>query len=185
MQPSVTSPGHLVLFFDRDEDLIDQVVSFVVDGLSRGDRVLVMMTPAHVHQLEEHLSEAAPDRRPGQLITLDAVEIAERIAPAGVFNRTVLTELFTPFTTGGVPWRIYGEITSVLVASGYVPAAVEMELAGQELTHEDGISILCGYDLPHLGPHAHDDTVPVMRSLHDGCVGHLPPGGTQELQVQS
>ena len=183
MQPSVTGPDHRVLFFKRDEDLIDQVVPFVVDGLSRGDRVLVIMTAAHAHLLEERLSHVAPDRRQDLLITLDAVDLAEKVAPAGIFNPTVLAELFTPLTLDGVPSRIYGEMTSVLVEKGYVKAAVELELLGQQFTHEQGIPILCGYDLPHLGCHAHDDTVPIMRSLHDGCVGPLPPGATQELHV--
>src|SRR6187401_3519658 len=138
MEAKAASPDHLVLFFDRDDDLIDHVVSFVVDGLSRGDRVLVIMTPARIHRLDARLSHAAPDRQTGQLITLDVVDIVERIAPAGVFDSTVLVEVLTPFTVDGVPCRIYGEMASLLVERGHLQAAVALELAGQQFTHEGG-----------------------------------------------
>jgi CheY-like chemotaxis protein len=165
----MTHPPHSVIFYDRDDSLIEQLAAFTVEGLTAGERVMVIATPQHIAGLVTALSQQR-DVTPAQnnLVLLYATDAIRRVVPDGAFDRERLFEWLGPVVDRG-PCRVYGEMASLLAERGQLDAAFDLEAAGDELAERKGVRVLCGYDMRHLAesPRAahgiaarHHDVVP-------------------------
>jgi hypothetical protein len=141
---------HSVIFFERDEGLLAPLKEFAVQGLDAGERVIVIATAAHTAALVAALGS----RRVGapsadNFILFSADDAIDRVAPGGTVERERLFNWLGPFTEAG-PCRIFGEMVSLLAARDQFEAAFDLEAVGDELAHDNGIQVLCAYDLRHL-----------------------------------
>ena len=158
MLSSVTFPNrapHEVQFYQDRRFLTGKVAQFVEDGLSRGERVLVIVEEATAAMLWKELQQRGVDveeaRTSRRLVRQDARAIADRIAAEGTIDsrgfdvvlRTLVDELFD----GDGSLRIYGEVVNLLMKAGDAAAALDLERKWNELLAERRATLLCGYDL--------------------------------------
>ena len=85
--------AHTVSFYEHDEELVAVLARFVSDGLSLGERVIVVATPAHREALDAALRIHGTDpnlqRATDRLMTLDARSTLDSILLDGVPTRPV------------------------------------------------------------------------------------------------
>jgi CheY-like chemotaxis protein len=176
-----TTAEHVVLFYDQDEECLGKVTEFVREGRSRGERVFLLTPPGRWREVRDRLIGSGEDVdaaiRSRDIVVLDAGELAQRIVIDGHLDGDIVRDLLPKAEDAGDrPFRVFGDLVSLLASRGLVDAAVEFEALGHELAHEIGALVLCAYDLRQLsdGPastsrirHAHDralDMPPAARS---------------------
>jgi hypothetical protein len=78
---------HVVQFYECEDELAGSVAAFLVEGLQRGESVVVVATPAHRRAFEERLVAAGIDPRAaeaaGSLVLLDARQTLDRLLVDG------------------------------------------------------------------------------------------------------
>jgi DcmR-like sensory protein len=147
------APQHIVELFDSIESLVDTVSAFVSDGLSKGDRALVLMRLAQWNSVASELtsrqvplSEAIAS---GQLTVLDGTRTLARIMPHGSPCRGLFEEVIgktvRQICAAGVRLRVYGDLMDVLAADGNFQGAHELEKMWSDLTRQEPVTVLCGY----------------------------------------
>jgi CheY-like chemotaxis protein len=162
LNPSPAS--HDVHFFRSDAQGDAALAEFVGEGLSRGDDVLVFATPRRTAAVRERLGVLADAPH---LTFADAQETTHAIIIDGALDRRRLSELILPFISQSTrPKRIYGEMVALLAAGDQLDAALELERAGQELAHDLGVQVLCGYHHPEARAFA-PDAVSRIVGHHD------------------
>lgn len=122
----------------------------------------------HAAALREYLALHNADwtTPPAGLIVLDAHETLDLVAPAGVVNHAQIAAALTPLVSDG-PCRLFGEMVSILAARRQVEAAIDLEMAGEELAHRLGVAVLCAYDLNQLDLTHRGNTLLAIDALHD------------------
>jgi hypothetical protein len=145
---------HNAAFYLTEAFLIPHVASFLSDGLEAGEQVLVIATLPHWNLLAAHFEQTGGAHgratAEGRLVWVDAEDLLEKITVAEVVSvdrfRTAVGKLLSP----GRPWRVYGELVSLLAARGDLDTALAMEALGHELAETHNARVLCGYHL-HAG----------------------------------
>ena len=146
---------HAVSFHDRDEDAVIVLASYVADGLTLREPVLVVATADHLLALDRALAGLGWDadalRAERRLTTLDAMETLAGLLVSGVpdaetFRARVL-ELIDEVRQGADRIRIFGEMVALLWEEGNVAAALDLEVWWNQLAAERTFSLLCAY--PH------------------------------------
>jgi CheY-like chemotaxis protein len=153
------------------------MLEFVAEGLTQGERVIVMATREHAAQLEARLGQRGIDVRGlsrTSLVLIDADLAARHVAPDGRFDDEALRALLAPHLADGTRRRIYGEIVSVLAAGGCLEAACAFEAAGQQLVDGD-TAVFCGYILANLEGGRNGSALPRIEGLHDHAFVEPPP----------
>jgi CheY-like chemotaxis protein len=170
------APSHSVLFYERDDILVDALTAFAAEGLDAGERVIAIATPQHIASLVSALG-SRPEPHPPQnnLVLLYAADTLRRIAPDGDFEPQRLFDWLGPMVDAG-PCRVFGEMVSLLAERGRLDAAFEVEAAGDELAHQKHARVLCGYDLRHLAGAPLDDAVARIAAGHGTVVEAPAPG---------
>ena len=144
---------YIVELFDSTESLVDTVSAFLSDGLSQGDRALVVMRLAQWNSVaskltsrQVSLSEAIAS---GQLTVLDGTRTLGRIMPHGSPCRGLFEEVIgktvRQICATGVRLRVYGDMVDVLAAEGNFQGAHELEKMWSDLTRQEPVTVLCGY----------------------------------------
>lgn len=163
---------HVVLFYDQDDECLGKATEFVRDGRSRGERVLLLTSPDRWQLVRDRLAENADVDAAIQsrdLVLIDACELADRIMAAGRVDRDLARDLLANAAgDGGRPFRVFGDLVSLLASRGRIDAAIEFEALGHELAHETGSPVLCAYDLRQLGDGA--GTMSRIRRVHHRVV---------------
>jgi hypothetical protein len=147
------APQHIVELFDSIESLVDTVSAFVSDGLSKGDRALVLMRLAQWNSVASKLtsrhvalSEAIAS---GRLTVLDGTRTLARIMPHGSPCRGLFEEVIGKtvrrICAAGARLRVYGDLMDVLAADGNFQGAHELEKMWSDLTRQEPVTVLCGY----------------------------------------
>lgn len=163
LQPATAQTGggpfqfaHGVHFYERDSFLIDSFGFLSAEGLSAGESVVLIMTPAHLAGLERYLSSRvnlSAMRGRGELVTMDAAEALSGFMVKGWPDASAFRRLI-----GGVIEeagrhspkhlvRAFGEMVSILVEEGRGAAAVLLEQLWNELSRELAFSLRCAYTL--------------------------------------
>lgn len=136
--------------------LVQSVGLYVVSGLKRGSRVVLIATPDHTEALLRHvvqmgLNEEAM-RRCGQFVVLDAEATLARIMRDGYpcwheFRRVIgaVIEPTQPF--GRTTTRAYGEMVNLLWSRGEYRAAIQVEEFWNDLARVFPFSLFCSYVL--------------------------------------
>lgn len=151
-------PGeHLVQLFGADNQLLTRNASrYLAEGLRRGDGLVVIARPEHIHAIVRHLVEDEPRAGreaeiAGRLVCLDAGETLERFLvagrpDAGRFREVIggiIAQVRASSETRQV--RAFGEMVSLLWERGAPEDAARLEELWNSVLSESGCSLLCGY----------------------------------------
>ena len=144
---------HIVKLFDSTESLVDTVSAFLSDGLSRGDRALVVMRLAQWNSVAFELASRRVSLSDaiatGQLTVLDGTRTLARIMPHGSPCRGLFEEVIgktvREICAAGVSLRAYSDLMDVLAADGNFQGAHELEKMWGDLTRQEPVTVLCGY----------------------------------------
>jgi hypothetical protein len=141
---------HSVIFYEHDEGLLAPLKEFAVQGFDAGERVIVIATAPHIAALVAALgSRPVGTPRADNFILFSADDAVNRVAPGGTVERERVFTWLGPLAEAG-PCRIFGEMVSLLAERDQFEAAFDLEAIGDELAHDNGIQVLCAYDLRHL-----------------------------------
>lgn len=149
---------HVVQLFDSSKSLADSVARFLIDGLERGENVLLVATPEHRELLTRRLDEAGWMVRTliaaNRLVVLDAGQTLDKFmrhdAPNPIAFDEVVGSLVHRLASGKRVW-IYGEMVDVLVARGNYRGAQQLEEMWNVLGRRECFSLFCGYASGHFG----------------------------------
>lgn len=167
------SSDHIVQFFDSSESRAENVASFLAEGYSAGEPLIVIVRPGNWSAIAEHLEvlgvpvqAAVAD---GALVVKDADDTLRRLSRRGVpdsalFQTTVGQPVAALAVNGRV--RAYGEMVDMLAQLGEMDQAIRLEAFWNELSERVSIFLMCGYAAAHFvatGTH---------RALLDICKSH-------------
>ena len=149
----MTPCDHLVQFYQDDGVLIDSLEGFVGGGISAGDGVIVIATPAHLAALERRLTSqgynVAAAIAKGQYITLDAEEALSMFMrngwPDDALFESLIESLIERAQIGGRNIRAFGEMVAILWAQGNNGATVRLEHLWNKLCQLNTFSLFCAY----------------------------------------
>jgi hypothetical protein len=144
---SVYEREHFVQYYQIEEALVDNLVSFIGAGLRNGEKCVVIATQDHIGQLFERLDSLHIDR--SKLVAADAHEALSRFMVDGLPNKS----LFIQFATGlvsdavrdGSKVRAFGEMVSVLWGQGNEAAAILLEQLWNDLSGSLQLTLFCAY----------------------------------------
>ena len=163
--------GHVVQFYDGDDELVSAVARFAGAGLALGEGVLVVATPAHRGAFEAALR--ADGRDLDGYVALDAAETLARVV--GADGRVDPDRFFDVIGAAvgeaadlpGGHVRVFGEMVSLLVDAGDRTAALALESLWNELGRgPHRFTLLCAYPQPSM-------TEPAGAGLYyDTCGQH-------------
>lgn len=151
--------SHVVQFYDRDQDLVSRVTSYLREGIARGQGAVVIATPDHLAMFLEHLHREGVDvmglSRDGSLVTLDAAVTLETFMRHGSPDPTafdlVIGTLVRELTSKGTPASAYGEMVALLWDQGNIQGALELERLWNTLLGTAPFSLLCAYPKALVG----------------------------------
>ena len=185
--------GHVVQFYDRDEELVAGVGPYLAEAIRAGGAVIVIATEAHRQAFAAQLAHAglASERAGASLVMLDAREAADallidgRIAPHR-FDK-LIGDLVRKTAADGRPLRAYGEIVALLWADGHVRAAIELEDLWNALGREVDFSLYCAYPRAWVEGEE-EEAVDAVCGQHSAVFGRPParqPAQTLPIELES
>jgi hypothetical protein len=149
---------HVVqLYGHNDQLLIRNTTTYLLEGLRRGDGLIVIATQQHRDALVRSLGEAssgvAEARSGGRLVLLDAQATLDRFLVHGVPNQAAfqevvggaVREVLAHSLTGKV--RAFGEMVALLWSVGQRAAAIRLEELWNDLLAGSGVSLFCAYPI--------------------------------------
>jgi hypothetical protein len=164
---------HVVTFYRSDDVVVEQVASFISDGLAANEHVIAIATTRHWNAITGRLEESgiAYGRATGsgQLVFVEADEALEAITVDGEVSVDRFQAMLAPLVKPGTRTRIYGELVSLLAQRGDVDAAIAVERLGHELAHAQNIRVLCGYHVDGARPLTADEIARIQQT-HDRSV---------------
>lgn len=191
---------HGVTFYDHDGEAIGAIARYVVDGLSCGDRVILIATDWHVAVLEDllHLRgvDLSRERSQGRVVTLDAAQTLELFMVDGAPDRVLFAErvggIVAAAGQDGTAVRAFGEMVALLWEGGDASAALVLEGLWNELAETHSFGLLCAYPTRVLDSATlsdisvvcglHTDVGPPVRySAATGWPVSLEAGGQSEI----
>lgn len=149
---------HAVQLFDSSKSLVETVGDFLSRGLSRGENVLVVATPEHLHLLTRRLAESGWNVHEAiaakRMATADATRTLDTFMrqdlPNAVAFDEVVGTMIRQLSNGRRVW-IYGEMVDVLAAKGNAKGALVLERLWNELGRRECFTLFCGYASGHFG----------------------------------
>ncbi len=168
---------HVAGFYDSDDDLVASVASFVVDGLSGGEGVVVVATAPHLTSLDAALTRRgiAGERFRGEglLVTVDAHQALAALMVDGSPDRArfqeVIGDVVAEVAGRARRVRAFGEMVGVLWARGDVSGALSLESFSNDLGGVQDLSIWCAYPTTSL-PDSELSAVAGLCAQHSGIV---------------
>jgi anti-sigma regulatory factor (Ser/Thr protein kinase) len=176
---------HVVQIYNREEELIERVGSYLVEALQGDSLAIVVATADHrsafqawmaAHGVDPAAAEAA-----GLLFVQDARELLDRFMvddqpDAGIFDE-VIGGLVRQAASSGQAVYVYGEMVALLWEAGHVNAAIALETLWNELGGQVSFTLFCAYPAGLVGE---DDDAGALRavcSLHSDIVRTRPIAG--------
>jgi len=148
---------HVVQLYGTDDQLLTRNVGrYLVEGLRRGDGLLVIATPEHRTTLARHLREERAYSRAvlqGGLVFLDARTTLDRFMVDGQPNQGRFESVIGEVLRGvqaradhtGV--RAFGEMVGILWQAGQFSAAIRLEELWNTLLQSKDVSLFCAYPI--------------------------------------
>ena len=183
------SGEHIAQLYSHETVLVESLRMFTTHGLSRGEAVLLVLTPSHRDLLLHHLKNDGLDvgglQHDGELLLLDAAEVltgfmVNGMPDATLFRMNVSEIVERMKSRGNRKVRVFGEMVDLLWRSNQ-PAAVRLEQLWSELIESSDLSLFCAYSTSHVHesfpealrtPHSHIITSAMVESSGDAIVGH-------------
>src|SRR5687768_2169251 len=127
---------HIVAFYRSDDFVVEQVASFISEGLAANEHVIAIATAHHWNAITARLDESGiaygRAASAGQLVLIEAEEALDAVTVDGQVSVDGFQAMLGPLITGGTRTRIYGELVSLLAQRGDVDAAVAIERLGHQ-----------------------------------------------------
>jgi len=151
-----TSPrasGHCVQFFDDDSFLIAAITDYVRAGLVSDEACIVIATKPHREALAasllSHGLDVVNDGLGAQYYSFDAAELLAQFLVDGEIDqeRFMATVGAVVRNVPGRTVRAFGEMVPLLATGGNFQAAVQLELAWNQLQARHQFTLLCAYSL--------------------------------------
>ena len=176
--------GHVVQFYDHDDELTSAVVRFAGAGLALGEGVLVVATPEHRAAFERGLRDEGCDLQ-GYVALDAAATLAQLLGPDGRvdasrFFRIVGDAVGAAADHPGAYVRVFGEMVALLCAAGAPAEAMALEGLWNELARGPyRFTLLCAYPTPSM------DDVDSATLFYDACTQHSAVVGHPEAPLDA
>jgi hypothetical protein len=191
--PHASSGAHLVQLFDDTDSRASAVAGFVLDGLFKGESVLIVSTAPQWDAVASRL-------RAGGLALNESLALGEIVwREAGVVLRSFMTPGRSPnpalfeetvgslvhnLAARGRGLRIYGEMVDLLAADGDYRGGLELEELWNGLRTRETFMLFCGYTAGHFGdPRNGEALQAICRSHTHVCSNSGDVLGTFLLQT--
>lgn len=146
---------HIVHFYEDEEYFLGELTSYVTDGMTAGEAVVLIGTPAHLAEIERRLPARGIDvvasREAGTYITADAAATLELfMGPSGPDPdrfEAVVEDLVRRAVgaDGRRPVRAFGEMVALLCDRDQFTAALGLEKLWSVTARRLSFSLLCAY----------------------------------------
>ena len=147
--------GHDVHLYDDDDELVNSLEDFLLQGWSAGGAAIVVATAEHRSALHTRLREDGLEGslRGGRLIELDAASTLRLFMRDGLPDSDLFNE-----TVGAVvrevaaerPLHAFGEMVDLLWTEGNTRGAMRLERLWAGLQDEIPFHLLCSYAASHV-----------------------------------
>ena len=158
--PIQAGPGHshAVHFYSDRAAMGSHVARFLLEGLDRGETVLVVAAESTHQDTRHHLAARLPQF--GTLpnyIAVDADELLSNFLvdtkPDRAHFFEVMDHILAKPSRAGRPIRVYGEMVARLCHAGLPDAALQLEELWNLLAERYQFSLLCAYPKNLFEPH--------------------------------
>ena len=179
---AVASGGHVVQFYQCDDELIERTGSHLADAVHSGAVAVVIASPEHARAFEAWMSAAGVDLAAAvaeaRYVTLDARTTLERFQINGrpdarAFDRVVGDVVRSAAGTGRQV-RAYGEMVALLWDEGRVNAAIELESLWNDLSARVPFSLFCSYPSAGMMASDQEELLNQVCCMHAAVVGVDP-----------
>jgi hypothetical protein len=174
------TPGQHIAQLYSDAAFLERAVAhFVIEGVGRGEAIIVIATDDHWQAVADRLRELGLDldglTRSGQLTVRDAATCLDQILLDGMPDR----ERFRTVVAGAVEAaraagyrdvRAFGEMVDLLRRTDLVATAL-LEDLWNELLAEHRLTLLCGYSVDVFQPRLYGELLCSVCAKHS----HLIP----------
>ncbi|MDB5261730.1 MAG: hypothetical protein JWQ14_1011 [Adhaeribacter sp.] len=169
----VAACSHVVQIYENEDALLNLLEGFVTGGLTVGDSVVIIATPAHLFLLEQKLRLHGLNVdalcATGQYLSLNAEEVLAEFMvndwpDYGLFMTTI-DEVFSRIRKSPGQVRVFGEMVALLWARGNSSATVMLEHLWNTYCEKETFSLFCAY--PQEG--FPQDTTTSLRTI---CNAH-------------
>jgi hypothetical protein len=147
---------HIVTFYRSDDFVVEQVASFISEGLAANEHVIAIATTRHWNAITGRLEESGiaygRATSAGQLVFAEADEALDAVSVDGEVSVDRFRAMLAPLLKPATRTQIYGELVSLLAQRGDVDAAIAVERFGHALAHAQNIRVLCGYHVDGARP---------------------------------
>ena len=145
--------GHFVQLYDHENQLLDSLELYLLDGLRAGESVVVIATARHREELERRLSKHDIDvdraKCRDDYIALDASEVMATFLKDGWPDedrlRKTLSAVFVRARKNHDELRIFGEMVAVLWDLGQPAATLRLERLWNAALQGEGVPLYCAY----------------------------------------
>lgn len=150
--------SHAVQFYETEAYFYAAVGGFLGAGLEAGDRVAMIILPAHREELRCRLVDFGGARaiESGQLLIADAEETLAKfmigdMPDADLFHH-VVGRMFAGMLEGhpGARLRVYGEMVEPLRRNHNTRAAMRLEELVNEASQHHAFTLLCAYSMANF-----------------------------------
>jgi len=167
--------SHLVQLYGSDEaGLAKNVGRYLVDGLKRGDGLLVIATQTHRAAFYREINYLGSN--PDAIVFLDAQETLDKFMVSGqpdwrLFEKTVAE------AKDALPdqqrFRAYGEMVGILWTAGRYSAAIQLEKFWNKLLNSHNFNLFCAYPIDVFSTEFQIAPLDALLCAHT----HLVPAG--------
>jgi len=182
---AVDHGGHVVKFYEHDDELVQAVVPYLAAGLHGGEMTVVIATEAHRRAFETELASGGVDvvlaQASGSLLALEAESTLAAIVVDGQVDRAAFHEavggMIRQAADSGRRIRAFGEMVALLWDAGAVIAAIELEALWNEICGELELSLFCAYPRASVVGHEHADALQRVCRMHSSVLQHHGANG--------
>lgn len=148
---------HVVAFYERDEEVVGAVASFLTSALDAEGAAVIIGTPPHRAAVEAALVAGGHQLRDlvdsGRYVALDAGDTLAALMrddhpDPGAFASVIGAVLDAVGADG--PVHAFGEMVALLWDAGNVAAAIELESLWNDLAEDRTFSLYCAYAMSSL-----------------------------------
>lgn len=172
-------PGsHVVHFYSDDHALACSVAEYALEGLGRGEGVVLIAESTHLEEVRRALPARGADPDAGEargIRLLDVCAVLDRVMADGRPSADRFTEVvggaLQSALVGRAGVRAYGEMVDRLWREGNVTGALALEELWNELARELPFTLYCAYRDSLVAGAADDAAVDATCRLHSSVIG--------------